>query len=137
MEKRGREECLCGGGPILVYSCSGGSNVGQISNEVAKMLAISGRARMSCAAGIGGHVSGIVESAKAAETSVVIDGCPLACTKKSFEHQGLKPSMHIVITDLGIKKSYDMASIEKEEVERVFNEIAKRLPAPVMVKVQL
>ncbi|MDH7508914.1 MAG: putative zinc-binding protein [Methanomassiliicoccales archaeon] len=130
-----QEECLCGGGPILVYACSGGSNVGQITNEVAKMLAMSGRARMSCAAGIGGHVSGIVESARAAETSVVIDGCHLACAKKSFEHLGLKPAIHVVVTDLGIKKSYDLNSMQKEEVDLVLSHVANLLPAPLKVKI--
>jgi uncharacterized metal-binding protein len=135
MEAGKQEECLCGGGPILVYACSGGSNVGQISNEVAKLLAISGRARMSCAAGIGGHVGGIVESARAAEMSVVIDGCPLACAKKSFEHLGLKPGMHVVITDLGIKKSYNLNSVRKEEVDLVLNHVANRLPTPTKVQI--
>ncbi|MEM2944564.1 MAG: putative zinc-binding protein [Methanomassiliicoccales archaeon] len=121
--------CLCGGA-VLIYPCSGGSNVGQIANEVAKRLATEGKARMACIAGIGGHVSGIVKSAENAEFTIVVDGCQLACGKKSFEHHGLVPTKHVVITDLGIKKSYDLNAFVEKDIEHVSKHVISLLPMP-------
>ena len=47
----------CGGEQtVLLMACSGGSNVGQLSNEVARQLTVEGKGSMSCLAGVGGHV---------------------------------------------------------------------------------
>ncbi len=118
MRKGEKEECMCKSGRVLVYSCSGGSNVGQISNEAAKSLAMMGIAKMACLAGIGGHVSGIIESGRSADSIVAIDGCSVHCAEKGLEHVGLKSSVHVVVTDLGMKKSYDL-SFEDRDVELV------------------
>ena len=72
------EECECGAAPVLVYSCSGGSNVGQMANEIARSLGKIQNVKMSCLAGIGGDISSFTESAKAAKGTVAIDGCRIA-----------------------------------------------------------
>ena len=45
---------------------------------------------MFCLAGIGARIAGILESTKAANKLVAIDGCPVACSKKTLEHAGFK-----------------------------------------------
>ncbi|MDD1744422.1 MAG: putative zinc-binding protein [Candidatus Methanoperedens sp.] len=55
-------EC-CTGGTRLIYSCSGGSNVGEIADRVARKLRSEGFGTMTCLASIGAHLSGFVESA--------------------------------------------------------------------------
>jgi uncharacterized metal-binding protein len=106
--------CGTGGGEtLLVYSCSGNANVGQIANRVMVEVSGNGYTSASCLSGIGAGLSGFVESAKAGR-AIVIDGCPTACGRKIFEKQGIMPYKHFIITELGIKKTYDLAGLEKD-----------------------
>ena len=122
-----RDKCLCEPTEILIFPCSGGFNVGQIANEAAKDLTTLGHGKMYCLAGIGGHVSGLVESTKAAKKIVAIDGCPVACARKTLEHAGFKVDVHVVVTELGIQKvlgfMMDVGEINKV-VEKIKGEIA-------------
>jgi uncharacterized metal-binding protein len=76
------EKCMCEPNEILIFSCSGSSNVGQIGNLAALKLAQDGVGRMFCLAGIGGHVSGMIESTKAGKLIVGIDGCRCPAPKR-------------------------------------------------------
>jgi uncharacterized metal-binding protein len=78
-----KEPCVCQPTEVLIFPCSGGSNVGQIANEAAKQLTKQGVGKMYCLAGIGGHISGIVESTKAAKKIIAIDGCPVICARSN------------------------------------------------------
>ena len=121
------EKCLCEPTEILIFPCSGGSNVGQIANESAKDMTTLGHGKMYCLAGIGGHVSGLVESTKAAKKIVAIDGCPVECARKTLEHAGFKVDVHVVVTELGIQKvlgfMMDVGEINKV-VEKIKGELA-------------
>lgn len=103
----------------LVYTCSGGSNVGQLSNEAAKVLDENKDAAMACLAGLGGHVSGMVASAESGIPVLVIDGCPVACGKKIVDHLGLKNYGYIEITSLGMKKEHNLFKTPKNEIDQV------------------
>lgn len=74
--------------PTLVYSCSGCSSAAQLANHLAVRLDRNGDAEMSCIAGLGGHVKSLIRTAQNAVASgrpiLDIDGCPLACVKKSL-----------------------------------------------------
>ena len=122
-----RDKCLCEPTEILIFPCSGSYNVGQIANEAAKDLTTLGHGKMYCLAGIGGHVSGLVESTKAAKKIVAIDGCPVECAKKTLEHAGFKIDVHVVVTELGIQKvlsfMMDVSEINKV-VEKIKGELA-------------
>lgn len=124
------ELCTCGGTPVIVMACSGGSNVGQLANKAAKGLVDGKSVRMSCLAGIGGHVSTLCETAKAARKIIAIDGCPVACARKTLNHIGLDGFDHVVITDMGIKKNYRL-EIDREELERVMESIRGRIDSLV------
>ncbi len=101
--------------------------MGQIANESAKDMTTLGHGKMYCLAGIGGHVSGLVESTKAAKKIVAIDGCPVACARKTLEHAGFKVDVHVVATELGIQKMLgfmmDIGDINKV-VEKIKGGIA-------------
>jgi uncharacterized metal-binding protein len=122
-----RDKCLCEPTEILIFPCSGGFNVGQIANEAAKDLTTLGHGKMYCLAGIGGHVSGLVESTKTAKKIVAIDGCPVECARKTLEHAGFKVDIHVVVTELGIQKvlgfMMDVGEINKV-VEKIKGELA-------------
>ena len=102
------EKCLCEPNEILIFCCAGSSNVGQIANQAAVRLAQEGMGRYFCLAGIGGHVSGMIESTKAGKMLIAIDGCSVGCAKKTLEHTGFKIDEYVQVTDLGIEKNHDL-----------------------------
>jgi len=120
-----RDVCCSGDAKTLVLACSGGSNAGQIANNVMIELDKKGVGNAYCLAGIGAALSGFVESAKAARI-VVIDGCPVACGKKALERHGIELSRYFVVTELGIEKTHDFSNLDRETKE-VLNEIVSSL----------
>lgn len=99
--------CSCNeesGPSALVYPCSGAADVGEIADRAGRRLDAEGKAWMSCLAGIGGRVSGLMANAAAAPALLAIDGCPLDCAKKTLELAGFTNVKHVRVTDLGFKK---------------------------------
>jgi uncharacterized metal-binding protein len=109
------ESCSCGGAITMVLACSGGSNVGQISNEVARKLTVDNRAVMFCLAGLGGDVEPLVERTRESERVLVIDGCPVACAKKTVERHGIEHEW-LELTSCGIEKCHSL-ELDAAEVE--------------------
>ena len=98
------QACSCRAEEVVLLPCSGGSNCGQIANQVAVKLTEEGVGNIYCLAGIGAHIPGMVESAKSAKRIVALDGCPVACSKKTVEHAGLVVTDWICVTGEGINK---------------------------------
>jgi len=101
-----KNDCCGGGMTKVVLACSGGSNVGQMTNESAKRLDVAGEAKFFCLAGVGGQISGMVASVKGADKVLVLDGCPVACAKKCADQAGLTGYQYLVLTELGIEKKH-------------------------------
>jgi len=120
------DKCLCEPTEILIFSCSGGSNVGQIANQAGVKLTQDGIGRFFCLAGIGGHVSGMIESTKAGKMLIAIDGCPVACAKKTLEHTGFNIDEYVEITSMGIEKNHDL-NLNTSDVEKVTNHLVSRI----------
>jgi uncharacterized metal-binding protein len=116
------EKCVCEPNEILIFSCAGSSNVGQIANQAAIKLVQGGVGRYFCLAGIGGHVSGMIESTKAGKMLIVIDGCPVACAKKTLEHAGFQIHEYVQTTSLSIEKNHEF-NVDAADVERVSDHI--------------
>ncbi|HOJ43586.1 MAG TPA: putative zinc-binding protein [Syntrophorhabdaceae bacterium] len=121
-----QDTCCSGAGvKTLILACSGGSNVGQISNQIMIELDKDGTGNAYCLSGIGAAMSGFIESAKAART-ILIDGCPVSCGKKVFEKYGIKPSDYFIVTELGIEKTHDFSKL-KEETDKVLNTLKTKI----------
>ena len=105
----------CNGGTNLVYACSGGSNVGQMANEIAKNLTSGGFAKMTCGIALGANLSGFIVSAQNADKNIVIDGCPVSCLKKVFDNLKITNYDYHVITEMGIEKKMNFM-MDLEEV---------------------
>ena len=120
------ERCLCEPNEILMFSCAGSSNVGQIANQAAVSLTQEGMGRYFCLAGIGGHVSGMIESTRAGKMLVAIDGCPVACARKILEHVGFNIDEYVQVTDLGIEKNHDL-NLNPSDVGKVTDHLASRI----------
>ena len=120
------EKCLCEPNEILMFSCTGSSNVGQIANQAAVRLTQEGIGRYFCLAGIGGHVSGMIESTKAGKMLAVIDGCPVACAKKTLEHAGFNIDEYVQVADLGIEKNHNF-DLDLLDVGKVADYLAAQI----------
>lgn len=88
----------------VVYACSGCSDAGELADRIARRLAGAGVAEMSCLAGVGGRVKPLMNKAAGAEHILAIDGCPLNCTRHTLELAGFKPSSHLELHRLGLRK---------------------------------
>ena len=118
------EACCEPEGNVMILACSGGSNVGQIANQAAAELTQEGFGKMFCLAGIGGHLSGFVQSAKDALQMVAVDGCDVGCAKAILGHAEIPMKGYLVLTGLGIEKNKDFI-LKKEEVQKVKEAIRK------------
>ncbi len=122
-----KKKCMCGCSDVSVVTCSGASNVGQIANQAAIMLAKEKVAEFFCLAGVGGHIPGMVKAAKEAGLMIAIDGCPLQCAAKTLQHAEIEPAIQVIVTELGIEKSHNISVDEKAcsiVVEKVKEELA-------------
>ena len=124
------EECTCKAEEITILPCSGGSNCGQIANQAAVSLDNLGVGKIYCLAGIAAHIDGMIESAKSAKRLVAIDGCQVACAKKTVEHAGLTVTDWICVTDEGISKSHNLL-LEEGEIEYITQRIKGLLSKPL------
>lgn len=119
--------CGCETRGTMIYTCSGGSNVGQICNEAAKALVRQGIGKFACLAGLGMHGEGFVSNAHKAGRIIVLDGCGTKCAYKILKHVGIEPTIHLVITDHGVNKDYDHLDPMESDVERAVRFIVERL----------
>jgi uncharacterized metal-binding protein len=119
-------DCCTPGGNTMILACSGGSNVGQLSNQAAVELTREGVGKMFCLAGIGGQLSGFVQSARDVPNMVVIDGCSLGCAKASLEQAQVPMKTYLVLTELGIEKNKDL-DLKEEEVMKVKEAVKEAL----------
>jgi len=120
------DRCLCEQNEILIFSCAGSSNVGQIANQGAIKLTQDDLGRYFCLAGIGGHVSGMIESTKSGKMLVAIDGCPVACAKKTLEHAGFHIDEYVQVTDLGVEKNHNF-DLDPMDVGKVAGYLTARI----------
>jgi uncharacterized metal-binding protein len=111
---------MCRQAGILVFPCSGAADTGELSDRVARKMAKRGRVKMFCLAGIGAHVPGMVESAKAGIKLIAIDGCPVSCAKKTLEHAGFTP-IAFNLKDMGFEKG--KTAVNEESIEKVLSKI--------------
>ena len=88
----------------IVYACSGCSDAGELADRIARQLARTGLAEMSCLAGIVGRVRSIMAKGEQAPRILVIDGCPLNCARKTLELAGLKAIKHLGLHEIGLHK---------------------------------
>lgn len=112
--------CACDAAPKLIFACSGAADVGHASDLAARKLTAEGAGKMFCLAGIGGRVSGIMETTKAAAAILAIDGCPLDCARKTLEEAGFTEFEHLRLSDLGMEKGKSPAT------EELVNKVASR-----------
>jgi len=118
--------CSCKGSSTMVLACSGASNVGQLTNEVAMRLDMEKAAKFYCLAGPGGDIEPMVKAVKDADQLLVLDGCPVACAKLIMERAGVADYEYVVVTELGIEKNRDF-DLPEADVDRVVAECRSKI----------
>ncbi|WP_181691610.1 putative zinc-binding protein [Natronomonas sp. LN261] len=108
----------------LVYSCSGCSSAAQMANDLAVKLDRERVAEMSCIAGVGGDVGPLVNTATSGRPTLVIDGCPLECARKSLEQHDVTPECHVNLAERGVPKGYH-TGYDDERADRLFDELVE------------
>lgn len=120
--------CNAMGQQVMLLSCSGMSNVGQLANQAAIRLHQEGVGTGSCAVGIAAGVEGLVKGATEVPFRVVIDGCPVACARVGLERQGLAPDVYLQVTELGIAKA-KVFDLPDEQIEQTVEAVKAAMSA--------
>jgi uncharacterized metal-binding protein len=117
--------CNCGQEKtIIITACSGAANTGLLADQVARKLRAEKVGSMICLAALGAELSGYVESARASDRNIVIDGCPVACGAKIFQKLGLKYEGY-VMTDYGAEKG------KTEITQALIDDVGTRVAADI------
>lgn len=111
------------GNARLLFPCSGGADIGEISDRAARQLARSGFGRMLCLAGVGGRVPLVMDAISGAAEIWAIDGCGEDCARRTLELGGYVVSRHLRLTELGFEKGKSPAS--DHSIATVLGEIQK------------
>lgn len=107
----------------LVYACSGCSSAAQMANQLALWLDRAGEAEMSCIAGVGGGVTGLVRTARAGRPILALDGCVLHCVSACLARAGVAADRHLTLSDFGVKKRKH-ADFDQTEARAVYERAA-------------
>ena len=110
---RNPADCACDAAPALIFPCSGAADVGEIADRSARQLTREGTGKMFCLAGIGGRVSSIMASTRAADKILALDGCPLECAGHTLKEAGFAGFRHLQLSDLGLRKGESPATDER------------------------
>jgi uncharacterized metal-binding protein len=124
--KEATADSCCTGDNVLIFACSGGSNVGQITNEAAKKLDQEGVGKFYCLIGVGAMIEGMVANAKGADRVVALDGCSVACAKIACEKAGVPITDYVVVTELGVEKGHHFG-VSCGQVDAVCSEVRAEL----------
>jgi uncharacterized metal-binding protein len=111
---------------IQIVSCSGASNTGKFSDEVARMVMSGRTAKMLCLARFSIDKTFAVNAKADIDQLIVLDGCPINCAEKTMKENGIENYTHINITDFDIVKGKTPFSAEKaNEIVEHIKTIAK------------
>lgn len=95
--------CGCDTAEKIVLACSGASDLGYATDQVARKLSRSKDRKMNCLAVVASCTAGKIEEFRKCDI-LVIDGCPEDCGKKIMEKAGLNNYLYLRLTDLGYEK---------------------------------
>ena len=110
--------CTTSGDEVrLIFACSGGADVGHLSDLAARQMMKDGCGKMFCLAGLGGSVEPILKTTRGADKILAIDGCPVDCAKKTLELAGIADFQQFQVTALGFEKG--KATVDESSVRKV------------------
>ena len=101
----------------IVLACSGASDIGRLSDVVARKLRDEGVRSMKCLAMVAADNQPLIDSLKTANI-LVIDGCSVDCGKKIMGKAGIINYGYLRLTDHGFLKG--QSPVNEMNVSAVF-----------------
>lgn len=92
-----------------------------MANHLALKLDRAGLAEMSCIAGVGGGVTGLVRTAQGGRPILALDGCVLRCVAACLAKAGVVADVHLLLSDHGVKKRKH-ADFDRDQADAVYRE---------------
>lgn len=114
--------CSCSDNLILIFPCSGASDLGALTDKTARHMTIQKLGKMYCLAGIGGKVNDILLNTQAAKQIIVIDGCKLHCAKLTLKNAGFENFYHLCL-----EEEFNMKKGETKVNQENINKIVEKL----------
>lgn len=108
---------------VIVYACSGASNLGQLANEIAVRLDRLGLAELACATEVGAQDGDGQNSSKPV---LAISGCTSGCCFAMLEQHGVDVSRSVILAERGIAKAKHVL-VDDDSTERVFGQVLAEL----------
>jgi hypothetical protein len=79
---------------------------------------------MSCIAGVGGGVTGLVRTAQSGRRILALDGCVLRCAVACLANAGVVADTHLVLSGYGVKKRRH-ADFDAGEAQAIYQQHAQ------------
>lgn len=104
----------------ILYTCSGCCTEGELADKIWRQLRREGYAQCGgrCLAGISAGYPKFLNTAQKAHEIVTIDGCGMACAKRTLEKVEFTSTSYI-LTSMGLTETYN----QQEFIESVCRKI--------------
>jgi len=112
---------------LVIYTCSGAADVGELADRTGRRLAREGRGKMSCTVGVGAGVTALRNTALSAPRILAIDGCAVQCVAKALAQAGVQDFAHLELGQAGFPKGLSPA--DDANLERAWSKATERLEA--------
>ena len=104
-----KQKCSNHSDSVLIFSCSGASDAGELADRAARRMSRSGLGKMFCLAAIGGNVQQYIDDTQEAKDIIIIDGCSNECAKKTLSRITVRSSAYNLET-IGFHKGESPAT---------------------------
>jgi uncharacterized metal-binding protein len=131
-----REEYAMADFKVVIATCYGAANTGQLAGAVATELVKENEDyHLVCLPAVAIDKDTGLNKIAGAELFVIIEGCPvMCCTKIVDEHSGRKPDIRVeMVEDYGVKKTSAL-EVDPEEKERIKADVKRRIEEALQVK---
>ncbi len=118
---------------VYILCCSGYSNLGQATHQVAVRLANEGKGTLTCLAEVTAGVEQAVNRVKHGKV-IALDGCKNKCALLSLENCGdpdYAPNIWVNAEQLGLVKNSPANAPTEEELETIYNKVMEYYSAKI------
>lgn len=89
---------------VVLFACSGASDVGEVADRATRTVAKMGVASMACMSAISAREANTLKKAENASRIIAIDGCGFGCAQKNLSSAGFENTEQVVLSELGLVK---------------------------------
>ena len=119
---------------IIIAACDGASSVGQVGNEVARIITkrYPHLVRMCCLAAVAAGSDLHLRIFRDARAVIAINGCQLKCASNVLRKHGISPAYEVTITELGIQKASTLdfdPDVAHQVAEKIASKFLKKFEA--------